>query len=88
MAMMGNYKPRRAAPQPMSIASNEFSDNGMSNNMEDQLLSNPAQYAKKSYLEDMIASVPQQDPYMADLETQLSKMFDETEILPKEYMNG
>ena len=74
MQMMANYQPRRQyAPQP---------------SMEQELLSNPAQYAKKSYLDDMIASVPQQDPYMADLEKQLTAMFDNTEILPKEYMNG
>lgn len=85
MQMMANYKPRRepqyAALQPM--------DAGVSaTNVENELLSNPAQYAKKSYLQDMIASVPQQDPYMADLEKQLGAMFDNTEILPKEYMHG
>jgi len=36
----------------------------------------------------MVESVAMKDPYTADLEMQLSKMFDDTEILPKEYMNG
>jgi hypothetical protein len=75
MAMMANYKPRRDITPPIQ-------------NIEDELLSNPQSYAKKAYMDDMVSSVPQQDPYTADLEMRLSKMFDETEILPKEYMNG
>ncbi len=81
MAMMASYKPRReyATQQaaPMSIAI-----------LENELLSNPKQVAKQAFMDDMVESVAMKDPYTADLEMQLSKMFDDTEILPKEYMNG
>ncbi len=83
MAMMASYKPRREPqyamlqPAPMSLAS-----------LENELLSNPKQVAKQAFMDDMVESVAMKDPYTADLEMQLSKMFDATEILPKEYMNG
>lgn len=81
MAMMASYKPRREydtqQSAPMSIAS-----------LENELLSNPKQVAKQAFMDDMVESVAMKDPYTADLEMQLSKMFDDTEILPKEYMNG
>jgi Glycosyl hydrolase 108 len=85
MAMMANYKPRRDSQPTQNIASNGFND---ITSLQEPLLSNPKEYAKKAFIEDMVASVPQQDPYTTDLEMKLSKMFDETEILPKEYMNG
>ena len=81
MAMMASYKPRReydtqqSAPMSMAI-------------LENELLSNPKQVAKQAFMDDMVESVAMKDPYTADLEMQLSKMFDDTEILPKEYMNG
>lgn len=86
MAAMAAYKPRRQQQQQESNLKG-LSDLGIAN-LERQLLSNPKSYAKQAYIDDMVASVPTKSPYMADLENQLSAMFDATEILPKEYMNG
>jgi SLT domain-containing protein len=92
MATMASYKPRRDVAQSAPTANNGKPLRGIMDmgieSIENELLSNPQSYAKKAFIEDMVASVPQQDPYTADLEMKLSKMFDETEILPKEYING
>lgn len=85
MASMAAYSPRRFPNEGSRTSS--IGNLGIEN-IESKLLSNPQAYAKKAYIEDMVASVPTKSPYMADLENQLSAMFDATEILPKEYMNG
>ena len=83
MASMAAYAPRRFPNEGSKISS--IGNIGIEN-LESKLLSNPQAYAKKAYIEDMVASVPTKPPYMVDLENQLSAMFDATEILPKEYV--
>jgi len=77
MASMAAYSPRRFPNEGSKTAS--IGNIGIEN-LESKLLSNPQAYAKKAYIEDMVASVPTKSPYMADLENQLSAMFDATEF--------